>query len=42
VDGHASSVIGKYDKNDKENGVNKAFYRAVELGYIKTSATKGR
>jgi hypothetical protein len=42
VDGHASSVIGKYNENDKENGVNKAFYRAVELGYIKKTGTKGR
>jgi prepilin-type processing-associated H-X9-DG protein len=35
ADGHAGAVEGKYIYNDKENGVNKAFYRAVELGYIK-------
>ncbi len=34
VDGHIKSTSNKDDKN----GVNKAFYRAVELGYIKKPA----
>ncbi len=42
ADGHSAFVSVKYDENDKENGVNKAFYRAVELGYIKKAGTKGR
>ena len=35
ADGHASAVSKKYVHNDSENEVNKAFYRAVKLGYIK-------
>jgi hypothetical protein len=42
ADGHASGVSGKYVHNDKENGVNKAFYRAIELGYIKKAKIGGR
>lgn len=41
ADGHAKAVEGNYIDSDKENGVNKAFYRAVELGYIKKEA-KGK
>jgi prepilin-type processing-associated H-X9-DG protein len=42
ADGHSAFISKKYDENDKENEVNKAFYRAVELGYIKKAGTKGR
>jgi prepilin-type processing-associated H-X9-DG protein len=41
ADGHVQIVPDRYDENDKENGVNKAFYRAVELGYIKNKV-KGK
>ncbi|MEI6520826.1 MAG: hypothetical protein WCO98_12425 [bacterium] len=41
ADGHSAAVSENYDENDKENVVNKAFYRADELGYIKKDA-KGK
>jgi prepilin-type processing-associated H-X9-DG protein len=46
ADGHAAIFYEKnnleYNINNQEDKVNKAFYRAVELGYIKKAGTKGR
>lgn len=45
ADGHAALVYEKnnleYNINNPEDKVNKAFYRAVELGYIKKAVQKG-
>jgi hypothetical protein len=41
ADGHAQLINEVYNENDMESKVNKAFYRAIELGYIK-KATGGR
>jgi len=42
ADGHSAFVSEKYDENNPNQEVNKAFYRAVELGYIKKADTEGR